>query len=165
MIDPLISKRQQLLLATQLCRMVLKVRDPSCFFPMFHFTSYLFCYEETWCHSSVTTAYILFSTNQPLTLCAFHCGERGSGPACRSPSHCARRVFVLPRNRTAGDVRGCTTFRSCPLILSILCFPDRPCLRPSPSRLCAILVLICRISLTHMQVNNVIIAGSDENEF
>lgn len=27
-IDPLIGKRQQLLLATQLCRMVLKVRDP-----------------------------------------------------------------------------------------------------------------------------------------
>jgi hypothetical protein len=27
-IDPLISKRQQLLLATQLCRMVLKVSDP-----------------------------------------------------------------------------------------------------------------------------------------
>jgi hypothetical protein len=31
-IDPLISKRQQLLLATQLCRMVLKVRLP-CFPP------------------------------------------------------------------------------------------------------------------------------------
>lgn len=31
-IDPLISKRQQLLLATQLCRMVLKVRLP-CFHP------------------------------------------------------------------------------------------------------------------------------------
>lgn len=29
MIDPLIGKRQQLLLATQLCRMVLKVREPS----------------------------------------------------------------------------------------------------------------------------------------
>ena len=28
-IDPLIGKRQQLLLATQLCRMVLKVREPS----------------------------------------------------------------------------------------------------------------------------------------
>lgn len=27
-IDPLIGKRQQLLLATQLCRMVLKVDDP-----------------------------------------------------------------------------------------------------------------------------------------
>jgi hypothetical protein len=30
-IDPLISKRQQLLLATQLCRMVLKVSATSCF--------------------------------------------------------------------------------------------------------------------------------------
>lgn len=29
-IDPLIGKRQQLLLATQLCRMVLKVRKPPC---------------------------------------------------------------------------------------------------------------------------------------
>lgn len=32
-IDPLISKRQQLLLATQLCRMVLKVSDHYCFHP------------------------------------------------------------------------------------------------------------------------------------
>jgi hypothetical protein len=30
-IDPLIGKRQQLLLATQLCRMVLKVRHPKPF--------------------------------------------------------------------------------------------------------------------------------------
>lgn len=39
-LDPLIGKRQQLLLATQLCRMVLKVNDGKHFFNVTHISDY-----------------------------------------------------------------------------------------------------------------------------
>lgn len=163
-IDPLISKRQQLLLATQLCRMVLKVRC----LPYPYFISSCTCFfTRTRCHSVPRQRP---STSAPALAtipCIVRIPLRGTGKRARMQVTVApcKTCLPLPMSRTAGDVHGCTTFRSCPQIPSILCFPSRPCLRPSPPRFAAFFIVTCWILLTGMQVNNVIIAGSDDNEF
>jgi hypothetical protein len=85
---------------------------------------------------------------------------RGTGkraPMQVTVALCKDVSFTLPMSRTAGDGHGRTTFRSCPFILSFSSF--------QAVLAYAYLRLVSLHLLTGMQVNNVIIAGSGEDEY
>lgn len=140
-IDPLISKRQQLLLATQLCRMVLKVRYQFVS-PGFisrrtvFFTRRVFC---TFCATrGATTAPQRHphSPSHPAISLRYAHSDAGSGEAGPHASHsCTVRdvSLILTMSRTVGEGHGDTTFRSDPVIswipeTSAPCFCTHPCL-------------------------------------
>jgi hypothetical protein len=132
-IDPLISKRQQLLLATQLCRMVLKV----CF------TSVLYCVSLS-AHFLSLPHWDLRATALPLSSLASRMqriqmsGKWGSG-------HMQDYWHVT---RVAQHCPGKLVYASC------------------ISHLHSLLHLrYCSCDANAEQVNNVIIAGNDENDF
>jgi hypothetical protein len=72
-IDPLISKRQQLLLATQLCRMVLKVRISN-FWRFWFYTGFLFIFKTHMAlmgidgRSTTTEVILVYRETQPSRL-------------------------------------------------------------------------------------------------
>lgn len=120
-IDPLISKRQQLLLATQLCRMVLKVRYTLVFYLSIH-VPVIPSFDPRATHPST-----------PPLLRKMH--TRGSGEVDSQTSYTANDTIRSFHHTPCFLLRSCLRLRCAPLLM----LPD--------------------------QVNNVIIAGSDENEF
>lgn len=143
-IDPLISKRQQLLLATQLCRMVLKVGPPS-----LHLILYTFQYTL---HQTPSLVYSTSLRTPPPLLCP---GPRfrGSGERCPDVTSdtisATNALCVVDMSRTDSHMH------------SIV--PYLPSYVPGES-------LAVRfppeISLTRcLQINNVIIAGGEDQEY
>lgn len=99
MIDPLISKRQQLLLATQLCRMVLKVRYSSFWFHFISFhTDPCFFSHFPFRHRFTLSSHLAIPMPclAPLLLAAGHIPRppgTGSGEAGKHPHKSARSMF------------------------------------------------------------------------
>lgn len=85
-IDPLISKRQQLLLATQLCRMVLKVRSITSLLIRYisKQTRFFFHFPLLQSYHSQSLLYVRFSLAVHTLL---WCGERGACAVHRQWSH------------------------------------------------------------------------------
>lgn len=93
-IDPLISKRQQLLLATQLCRMVLKVRyqsPRSCFISR----GTVFITRGVSCTAGTTHGSTAAPWTQPPSPIPLRRAHSAGKRVCKSPSHRARRVLPL----------------------------------------------------------------------
>jgi hypothetical protein len=125
-IDPLISKRQQLMLATQLCRMVLKVRYLSSFSLLIISHMYLSFLIPTPISSLSshpmpnhyhTHRSLLFAQGQPFSLL----------PTSSTASHLlhkARRKhdvsFVVSTSRILGNRDGITAFPMCTLLHTLL---------------------------------------------
>jgi hypothetical protein len=120
-IDPLISKRQQLLLATQLCRMVLKVRIEkflSGFRTVFWSLSFVVLHRHPWCCTPFPAIPSSFPSRivLPRFPCCIPCLSalenlqcRGSGEA-RPRIHGCYMQFALIATRGHHLCHRCTSF-------------------------------------------------------
>ena len=157
MIDPLISKRQQLLLATQLCRMVLKVRIVI-FPPLFRNELSFVAPHTPWCDSPFPLSLPLPSRLCNLALLTFPPLRPSSGSICKAGEAGKPKI----KRRTGGALyAGCivlvTREQTPPFPFSRFVLPfiltagSRPCCQTTTD--------------TNAQVNNVIIAGNDDQDF
>jgi len=155
-IDPLISKRQQLLLATQLCRMVLKVRIVT-FPPLFRNELSFVAPHTPWCDSPFPLSLPLPSRLCNLALLTFPPLRPSSGSIARPGKR---------GSRDKGVARGVRFMQAA--LFSLHANKHHPpffslCVTVYPHRW--ITALLQTITDTNAQVNNVIIAGNDDQDF
>jgi hypothetical protein len=102
-IDPLISKRQQLLLATQLCRMVLKVRC----------ARYIFCVRDLPSVVQILLIFLLDAAFSIPTLCyAVVVGSASPILHTANTGFCASFTFLFPLHIPHPDTCTSCTFRT-----------------------------------------------------